>query len=87
MKKRGIREIEIMISQRDIQVAYNVNLNLQVLLILNDEGEYNVFFIQDEKVIKSLVMGFSNKLAYYNVKDIAAQYPHLPQDFLLYNKN
>lgn len=84
---KTIEELELGINHGDIQIAYNVNLKLQVLLILNDEGEYNVFYIQDEKVIKSLVMGFSNKLAYYNAKDIAAQYPHLPQDFLFYNKN
>lgn len=81
----SLNELEMMINHGDIQCGYNVNLNLQVLMI-GEGTEYNVFYIQDGKLIKSLQCGFSSKLAYYSAKDLAAQFPHLSQEFLLYNK-
>lgn len=83
MKK--LSEIELMLSTGDMQLAFNVNLNLHVLL--SGDGEnYMVHFIQENKVIKTQEIGFSNRLGYYSADDIAAQYPHLPAELLLYTK-
>jgi hypothetical protein len=78
------------IESGDIQVAYNVNLNLQVLMlgIENDqetESSFYVFFIQNNDIVKYSVVGLTTKIGYYSAGDIAMQYPHLPAELKLIN--
>jgi hypothetical protein len=74
----------------DIQVSYNVNLNLQVLMLgtENDqetESSFYVFFIQNNDIVKYSVIGLTTKVGYYSAEDIALQYPHLPAELKLIN--
>jgi hypothetical protein len=76
------------INTGNVQLAYNVSLNLQILVIaknneLSTEYDYNVIFIRGEEVVKTIVMGMTNKIGYYSAKDIARQYTHLPSELKL----
>ncbi len=82
MKINSAREIEIGINQGDIQLDYNVNLNLQVLII-GDGLNYDVFYLVKGVLVKKFKMGFNSKNPYYSAKDLAAQYPHLETEFKL----
>jgi hypothetical protein len=82
-KSLQLESLAYKINAGDIQVAYNTNLNIQVLIMAVDnknltENDYHVFFIKKDIVIKKSIIGLTSKIGYYSARDIASQWPHLP---------
>lgn len=73
------------LSTGDLQVAYNVNLSLTVV-VDGDGLDYTVYYIQDGKLIKTVEMGLTSSIGYYSAYDISQQFSHLAKEFLLPNK-
>ena len=77
----NLDEILLDIEHGDLQLEFNVALEIHVL-VHGDGFDYSAYIIgSDGKVIKSFNVGFGDSNGYYSAKTIAAQCQELPEEY------
>lgn len=83
---KKLRVLVADIEQGLLQVDYNVNLGLHVI-VQGDGLDFSYCYInKNGVVIKAGECGFSSGGGYYSAQDMAAQYSHLPPHLLITNE-